>query len=120
MKSVKLHELTIDELVDLFAELGAAQDKAELYGEISKYYKLFKEMAAVDLQFRARSHEARLALLKLLDHPNMHVRTQAAIISLGAAARKVLEAIRASNWQPQATDAGMILRGLDNGQFKPD
>ncbi len=123
MKSVKLHELTIDGLVDRFAELGAAQDKAELYGEISKYNKLFKEMTAVDLQLRARGHDARLALLKLLDHPNMQVRTQAAIVSLGVApeaARKVLEAIRASNWQPQAMDAGIILRGLDDGQFKPD
>ena len=64
MKSVKLHELTIDGLVDRFAELGAAQDKAELYGEISKYNKLFKEMTAVDLQLRARARprgEARVA-----------------------------------------------------------
>ena len=53
----------------------------------------------------------------------MQVRVKAAIKTLGVApeaARKVLEAIRASKWQPQAMDAGMILRGLDDGEYKPD
>lgn len=123
MKPVKLQELTINELVGRFVDLGIAQDKAELYGEISKYNRLFKEMTAVDEELRARGREARLALLALYDHPNMQVRVKAAIKTLGVApeaARKVLEAIRASKWQPQAMDAGMTLRGLDSGQYKPD
>jgi hypothetical protein len=123
MKRVKLQELTINELVGRFADLGIAQDKAELYGEISKYNRLFKEMTAVDEELGARGREARLALLTLYDHPNMQVRVKAAIKTLGVApeaARKVLEAIRASKWQPQAMDAGMILRGLDDGEYKPD
>ena len=123
MKPVKLQELTINELVGRFVDLGIAQDKAELYGEISKYNRLFKEMTAVDEGLRARGREARLALLTLYDHPNMQVRVKAAIKTLGVApeaARKVLEAIRASKWQPQAMDAGMILRGLDDGEYKPD
>lgn len=123
MKRGKLQELTIDELVDRFAELGINQDKAELYGEISKYNKLFKDMTAVDEELRARGRDARLALLRLFNHSNMQVRVQAAINSLGVApqaARKVLEAIRASKWQPQAMDAGMILRDLDDGEYKPD
>jgi hypothetical protein len=123
MKPVKLQELTINELVGRFVDLGIAQDKAELYGEISKYNGLFKEMTAVDEELRARGREARLALLTLYDHPNMQVRVKAAIKTLGVApeaARKVLEAIRASKWQPQAMDAGMILRGLDDGEYKPD
>lgn len=123
MKRVKLQELTIDELVDRFAELGIDQDKAELYGEISKYNKLFKEMTAVDEELRARGRGARLALLRLFNHSNMQVRVQAAINSLGVApqaARTTLEAIRASKWQPQAMDAGMILRDLDDGEYKPD
>jgi len=113
----------IDELVKRFAELGIAQDNAELYGEIPKYNRLFKEMEAVDQELRARGRVARLALLRLFNHSNMQVRVQAAIDSLGVApesARKVLEAIRASKWQPQAMAAGMILRGLDSGQYKPD
>ena len=123
MKPVKLQELTINEFVGRFVDLGIAQDKAELYGEISKYNRLFKEMTAVDEELRARGREARLALLTLYDHPNMQVRVKAAIKTLGVApeaARKVLEAIRASKWQPQAMDAGMILRGLDDGEYKPD
>jgi hypothetical protein len=123
MKPVKLQELTINELVGRFVDLGIAQDKAELYGEISKYNRFFKEMTAVDEELRARGREARLALLTLYDHPNMQVRVKAAIKTLGVApeaARKVLEAIRASKWQPQAMDAGMILRGLDDGEYKPD
>ena len=123
MKGVKLQELMIDELVKRFAELVIAQDNAELYGEIPKYNRLFKEMEAVDQELRARGRVARLALLRLFNHSNMQVRVQAAIDSLGVApesARKVLEAIRASKWQPQAMAAGMILRGLDSGQYKPD
>lgn len=123
MRSGKLKEFTIDELVDRFAILGIEQDKAERYGEIPKYNKLFKEMTAVDEELRARGREARLALPRLFNHSNMQVRVQAATFSLGVApeaARKVLEAIRASKWQPQAMDAGMTLRGLDNGQYKPD
>jgi hypothetical protein len=80
-------------------------------------------MTAVDQELRARRREARLALLKLYDHSNMQVRVKAAIKTLGVApeaARKVLEAIRASKWHPQAMDAGMTLRGLDSGQYKPD
>ncbi len=123
VKRVKLSKMTVDELVDRFAYLSIAQDKAELYGEISQYNRLFKEMTAVDQELRARGREARLALLTLYDHPNMQVRVKAAIKTLGVAAeaaRKVLEAIRASKWQPQAMDAGMIIRGLDNGEYKPD
>jgi hypothetical protein len=68
-------------------------------------------------------HAAGKRVLTLYDHPNMQVRVKAAIKTLGVApeaARKVLEAIRASKWQPQAMDAGMILRGLDDGEYKPD
>ena len=42
----------------------------------------------------------------------MQVRLQAAIIYVGiapAAARKLIEAISQSGWQPQAGDAGMVL-----------
>jgi Domain of unknown function (DUF2019) len=65
MKGVKLQELMIDELVKRFAELGIAQDNAELYGEIPKYNRLFKEMEAVDQELRARGRVARLALLRV-------------------------------------------------------
>lgn len=35
------------------------------------------------------------------------------------AARRTLEAIEATQWMPQAADAGMCLALLDDGTFKP-
>jgi hypothetical protein len=61
-------------------------------------------------------------LLSFYAHPSVHVRLKAAINSLAVApteARKALEEISASGWQPQAGDAGMSLWNLDRGVFKP-
>jgi hypothetical protein len=52
----------------------------------------------------------------------MQVRVTAAMATLAVAlnaARAVLEAIKASDWQPQALEAGMALWNLDRGLFKP-
>jgi Domain of unknown function (DUF2019) len=123
MKRIKLEELTVDELVDRFAELGIFQAQAELYGEISKYNRLFKEMTTVGQELRIRGREARLAVQRLYDHPNMQVRLQAAIETLAVApeaARQVIEDISKSACFPQAGDAGMALWRLDTGAFKPE
>jgi hypothetical protein len=123
MKRVKLKSITVDQLVDRFAEIGVAQDEAELYGEHKKFRRLFNQMHDVDQELRRRGLQARLALLRLFDHPNMQVRLQAAKWSLGVApeaARQVIESISESNWFPQAGDAGMTLSSLDSGIFKPD
>jgi hypothetical protein len=80
-------------------------------------------MDATEKELRRRGREARLALLRLYDHPNMQVRLNAAKRTLGIApdaARRVLQAISDSKWQPQAMDAGMSLWNLDRGVFKPD
>jgi hypothetical protein len=80
-------------------------------------------MRAVDIELRARGLAARRALLRLFDHPNMQVRLQAAKWSLGVApeaARQVIEEIKKSQWFPYALDAGMTLRNLASGVFKPD
>ncbi|MGH6852244.1 MAG: DUF2019 domain-containing protein [Methylocella sp.] len=123
MKRSKLEYLTVDQLVARFAEIGIAQDQAELMGEIGKVNRLFGQMNEVDQELRRRGLEARLALLRLFNHPNMQVRLQAAKWSLGVApeaARKVIESISESNWFPQAGEAGMTLSNLDSGFFKPD
>jgi Domain of unknown function (DUF2019) len=70
MKHARLEDMTLDQLVDRFAEIGIAQDQAELMGEIRKFNKLFDQMHAVDIELRARSTQARLALLRLFDHEN--------------------------------------------------
>ncbi len=123
MKRVKLEEMTIDELVERFAGIGIAQDQAELMGEIGKFNSLYRQMDATEKELRGRGREARLALLRLYDHPNMQVRLNAAKRTLGVApeaARKVIQEICDSKWYPQAGDAGMTLSNLDRGVFKPD
>jgi hypothetical protein len=78
MKRVKLEDVTVDELADRFAEIGVAQDQALLYDEHKKFNRLFSQMDDVDQELRRRGLKARLALVKLFDHPNMQVRLEAA------------------------------------------
>ncbi len=123
MRPVALEKLTVDQLVDRFTEIGIAQDKAELMGEVGKFNRLFDQMHLVDIELRARGLAARQALLRLFDHQNMQVRLQAAKWSLAIApeaARRVIEEIKNSHWFPQALEAGMTLRNLEAGVFKPD
>jgi hypothetical protein len=119
----KLEKMTVDELVDRFAKIGMAQDGALLDDEIGKVNRLMHQLRELDMELRARGKEARLALLRLYDHPNMQVRLNAAKLTLGVApveARKIIEAVKQSGWFPQAGDAGMTLINLDRGIFKPD
>jgi hypothetical protein len=123
MKLAKLEQMTTDQLVTRFAEIGIAQDQAELMGEIGKFNSLYRQMDATEKELRRRGQAARLALLRLYEHPNMQVRLNAAKRTLGVApesARKVIQAIYDSKWYPQAGDAGMTLSNLDRGIFKPD
>ncbi|MGB6174905.1 MAG: DUF2019 domain-containing protein [Methylocella sp.] len=123
MKPVGLEKLTVDQLVERFAEIGIAQDTAELMGEIGKFNKLYREMKEVDTELRARGEGARRALLRLYSRPNMQVRLQAAKKTLAVApdaARRVIEEIKKSQWFFQAGEAGMTPRNLDSGIFKPD
>jgi hypothetical protein len=119
----KFSQLSLDDLMARFAENGLAQSKAELQGKISKYNKLFDEMAAIDKELRVRGTEARLRLREFFTHQNMHVRLQAAKLSLGVApveARKLIEEIAESGHFPEAGSAGMCIWALEQGIFKPD
>lgn len=92
----KLENMTVDQLVDRFAEIGIAQDEALLHDEHRKFNLLFSQMRQVDQELRRRGGAARLALLRLFDHSNMQVRLEAAKWSLGVApdtARQVIQAI---------------------------
>lgn len=122
MKHVNLSKMTIEELVQRFAEIGVAQDQAERQENRPKYNRLYREADEVEAELRNRGKDERSALLLLYDHPNMQVRLNAATATLVAAperARQALQAIRVSQWYPQAMDAGMLVRGLDDGSFKP-
>jgi hypothetical protein len=123
VKQKPLEVLQATDLVDRFAEICVAQYRALLHERLSKNPELIWQMKAVDDELRKRGREARLALCKLYDHPNMQVRLQAARLTLAVApatARQVIDAIARSGRMPQAADARGTLRNLDEGVFKPD
>jgi len=101
----ELSAMRVDELVDRFAEIALAQDKAIEEVDNSRYRKLYAQMEAVDQELRSRGREARLALMRLYDYPNMQVRLQAATYTLGVApgaARNLIQAIADSGWPPSS------------------
>jgi hypothetical protein len=122
MRRIALAEMTTTDLVERFAQIGVAQDRALLGGEIIKFNRLFDQMAAVSNELKSREGDQRSALMVLYDYPNIQVRLKAAKHTLAVApveARRQIEAIAASNWMPQAGDAGMSLWNLDRGVYKP-
>lgn len=122
MKRVQLADMTVGDLVERFAQIGVAQDQALLGGEIAKFNRLFDQMGDVSNELKSRHGDQRRALMALYDYPNMQVRLKAAKHTLAVApveARRQIEAIAASNWMPQAGDAGMSLWNLDRGVYKP-
>ncbi|HLH11866.1 MAG TPA: DUF2019 domain-containing protein [Methylovirgula sp.] len=115
--------MTIDQLVDRFAEIGVAQDDALWGSKYARFKRLFEQMNEVDLELRSRGAEARRALLRLYNHRNIQVRLKAAKRTLAVApieARRLIEDISRSGFYPQAGEAGMTLSNLDEGIFKPD
>jgi hypothetical protein len=116
-------QMTNEQLVELFIEIVLTQDDAMIAFDNSKYSRLCRQMVAVDQELKSRKGDQRRALLRLYDHPNTHVRKTAAKATLALApqpARRILQAIRESGEFIHAGDAGMTLRNLDRGVFKPD
>jgi hypothetical protein len=114
--------MTIADLVERFAQIGVAQDQALLSGEIAKFNRLFERMGDVSNELKKRQGDQRRALMVLYSYPNMQVRLKAAKHTLAVApveARRQIETIAASNWMPQAGDAGMALWNLDRGVYRP-
>jgi hypothetical protein len=122
MRQNNIKDMPVPELVDRFAEIALQQDKALFADDIKKFNLLYRQMDDVRNELQARSGDQRRALLKLFDHPNLQVRLKAAVTTLVVApdaAREELRNISNSRRQPQAADAGMLLRGLDDGSFVP-
>ena len=122
MKQVRFDRMTVDQLVDDFVSLALAQYDTDLDGDVKRYNKLFREMRALESELKSRAGDQRTALIRLYDHPNPQVRLMSAKATLAVApeqARRALEALAASKQYPQAGDAGMSLRNLDSGIFKP-
>jgi hypothetical protein len=117
MKPESLKRLTVEELVELFEQIGVQQDEAILFDESDKYEELYLDLDEVDKEIRLRGLRARLDLLRLYEHPNMQVRLNAAKRTLAVSplqARKLLEQISARKDVPQGGDAGMALRALES------
>ena len=122
MTRENLAVLSVDQLVERFVEIAHEQQKAELHSDLRRMRALYWKMDGVENELRARPGDQRQALVPLLRHGNIQVMIKAALSTLALEpkkARMVLEAISLSKRQPQALEAGMSLRNLDRGVFKP-
>lgn len=123
MKKAHLARMTIDQLVDRFAEISVDQDDAIWTGKNATYNRLYDEVELINKELIERGPDAQLALLRLYGHPNIQTRLAAARSTLAVApekARQLLQWIAYSKLYPQAADAGMLLDSLNNGTVKPD
>ncbi len=122
MTKIILQDSPSEQLVDGFAQLAVAQDTALLASDVGKYNRLYDQMIAIEKELKGRPGDERRKLSRLYDHENAQVRLMAAEATLAVyphPARILLEKIAASRKFPQAGYAGMTLRGLDQGDFKP-
>ena len=122
-KLVDATSLTLEQLVERFVAIGEAQDDASLYGEIPQFNRLYGLKVAVIDELERRPGDQRSALLSLYDHENPQVRLNAATATLALApeeGRQVLQEMFDSMKQPYAGEAGMTLRALDRGIFRPE
>lgn len=122
MKAVGLEKMTVPELVERFTTLALGQFKAEFYGQISKYNRMYDQIVAVEQELKKRAGDQRTALVPLFAHPNPQVRYMAAEFTLAvapAAARQVLQELSDLNIYPQAADARGTLWALERGERKP-
>jgi hypothetical protein len=121
-RRVQLRNLTATELVERYVAISLEQYAAIEWDEISRFNRLFGLMVAVEEELKRREGDQRRTLLPLLEYRNLQVRLNAAKAMLAVeprAARRALEMIQATQWMPQAADAGMCLSNLDSEIFKP-
>jgi hypothetical protein len=122
MKRASLGQMTVDMLVSHFAAVALAQDHALLGNDIAEVNRLFEQLETIEGELKSRNNDQRNALIDLYDHPNPQVRLKAVKATLAvapAAARAALQTLANSREYPQAGEAGMSLRNLNRGIFKP-
>lgn len=122
MRRTSLDDMTVGQLVEHFTALALDQDDALLREDISQVNRLFDQLEIVEANLKSRSGDQRRALLRLYDHPNPQVRVKAIKATLAVApetARRALEQLAHSREYPQSGEAGMSIRALDRGIFKP-
>jgi hypothetical protein len=122
MKRIDVKTTSVDDLVKEFTAVAIEQGQALLMDEVAKFNRLYDEMDIIRNELRSRPGDQRKALLPLLRHNNVQVRLKAAITTLAVtpdASKSVLKDIAESKRYPQAADAGLVLRGLDDGSYQP-
>ncbi len=122
MRRSELMKTSVAELVERYAQNGVTQDDAILRDNNAKFRRLFFEMRSIEDELKARTGDQRRAFLALFEHPNLQVQLNAAKATLAlepVAARAKIEEIRNKKWAPQGLDAGMTIRALDDGIFRP-
>jgi hypothetical protein len=122
MKNLALTDMTLPQLVELFTGDALKQFNAELYGDIAKYNRLYREIVAIEQELKSRSGDQRSTLMPLFEHPNPQVRLMAAQSTLAvapAAARQTLQELWDRKEFPQAAYAMGTLRALERGDRKP-
>ncbi len=122
MNWAELQEMTSEQLVGRFTTLALAQDQALLMDDIAEVNRLYRQLKKVESELKARDGDQRRTLLSLYDHPSAQVRVKAVKATLAVAAteaRRQLQIIADSREYPQAAEAGMSIRNLDQGIYKP-
>jgi hypothetical protein len=122
MSQVKLPDMTLEQLVERFENTALAQDRALLMDDIAKVNRLYRQLKEIEGELKSREGDQRQTLLTLYDHPNAQVRLKAVKATLAVApleARRQLQIIADSREYPQAGEAGMSIRNLDQGIYKP-
>lgn len=109
-------------LVEQFNAITAEQCEASWLLQTPRYNRLYRRMQAVVEELKSRDGDQRLALLPLLRSGNVQVRMMAAHALLSIApmqARLTLESVRDFDEMPQAAEARISLRSLDEGTYIP-
>jgi hypothetical protein len=122
MKQASLQNMTVDQLVDRFSDLAFEQDRALLQENMKRVNQLFDALKDVEDELKLRDGDQRRALVHLYKHKNPQVRLKAVKATLAVApdvARPMLQAIADSREYPQAGEAGMSIRFLEGGTYKP-
>jgi Domain of unknown function (DUF2019) len=116
MTRANVEDMRIDQLVEQFTVVAAAEYDALEKGDREKFRGLFRQMTDVMNELKSRPIEQRRALMALYQHPNPQVRYEAAFATsdfAAEAARLVFEIIIERNEYPQAADARGMIRELD-------
>jgi hypothetical protein len=117
-----LRALSNAEIVNRFERLCIEQYDAMEREEQARVNRLVWRIHDLEMELKSRSGDQRYELMRLFGHPNMQVRLSAAEANLAvdyASARREIQAIKDSQWFPQAGHAGMTLYFLDTGESKP-